>query len=479
MLMCFKNYILLFILFLSYSCFYPLNAFPLHEPYGNVTMKMKGTDTMNYHEWVRLLGEAIRLINKVSFNNLATIELEWSGNVKLFAFADNDSAAMGVNIYLKKNHRLLVTYTIVPWQNFSRRTKTDNPAEPGHFEHLLTVTEYAVIYTLSSTTHLNTEENEVMEKFDTAFNKVIDYENNQTVVEEEDSDIPSGIQIISGNVFKNYIDLQVAVPGSRLPEFTRWGKVSNSRMLHLSLVPDRGEIKSSWIKPAEPKLGPYYTSVERDLLKHFAGAIEKCIENPENRGHVFNETRNSMRSLFSAANSVVNFLFHEYETKLSRWLCLPEGWDNLSDMERLFPDYEPKRTPDTVIDFRPQLAEDVYRIPEAKLDNFIELLHLLIDTQGRAKKNPGQWVDGHVPLGARPREYEPSSDELLASEIGDRLHTIIQSEPEEQIRNLLQKEKMKIEQLEYTRFTFIHMDVMGSGRFFYVDTIEKVMLHFR
>lgn len=28
--------------------------------------------------------------------------------------------------------------------------------------------------------------------------------------------------------------------------------------------------------------------------------------------------------------------------------------------------------------------------------------------------------------------------------------------------------------IEYKKFSFIHMDVMGSGRFFYVDSIDTV-----
>ena len=183
-----------------------------------------------------------------------------------------------------------------------------------------------------------------------------------------------------------------------------------------------------------------------------------------------------MRDLFNAANSYVDFLYHKYETRLFRWLLLEEEQTDQPDIENMFPDYVPKRTPDTVIDFRPELSQEIYHLPAATTENFPTLLRLFIDYQQRATNNPGHWIDGNVILGAKPREYQPSSEELLISEIGDRLRTILHTSPEEQIQKLLKKERISIYKIEYTRFTFTHVDVMGSGRFFYVDTIEKIQI---
>lgn len=141
-----------------------------------------------------------------------------------------------------------------------------------------------------------------------------------------------------------------------------------------------------------------------------------------------------------------------------------------------FPGYAPKMTPDTAVDFMPEIRGDIDKIPAATPDNLIALLDLLIDYQKRVTEKPGGWIEGNRMLGARAREYRPTADELMAAAIGDRLQTIIAAETGGRSQDMLRKAQVSIKELEYTRFTFTHTDVMGSGRFFYVDTMEKMKL---
>ena len=77
-------------------------------------------------------------------------------------------------------------------------------------------------------------------------------------------------------------------------------------------------------------------------------------------------------------------------------------------------------------------------------------------------------------LGARPKEYIPSKEELIADEIGER----IRKTAEECIpMTLAEKSKTRVpKQLKYCHYTFTHSDVMGSGRFFYVDQIQETVI---
>ena len=430
---------------------------------------------MNYHQWIRILGEVARLINKIELNDAATAEIQWSETDKTYSFANNTSDILKINVILKESNKHLVTYTIIPWQNFARNLYIDEKIsiQPEIFDNLLTVIDYAVIYTSYSQDNLTVTESNYLERFNTAFKKVIDYDNNQASVDDDVLDIPDGIRIISSSIFKHYIDLQIAIPGSSLPEFSRWATVSKSKMLHLNLIPDVGQVRSSWIKPADLSISVNYTSVEEELQDLFAKAVDKSLEQPNNREEILSETKERLKTLFGAADGEVNFLYDKYEARLNRWLLHSPAE---TDYEDIFSDYEPKVTPDTMLDFMLKLGEDYYKIPDARLQNLVELINLLNIHQEKAKKNPGHWVDGNILLGAKPREYQPTRDELLASETGDRINEIINQEPKKQIRSLLQKEKLKLKQLEYTRFSFTHVDVMGSGRFFYVETIEKIVL---
>lgn len=146
---------------------------------------------------------------------------------------------------------------------------------------------------------------------------------------------------------------------------------------------------------------------------------------------------------------------------------------NTPMMYEMFPDYTPKTTPDKVLDYRPSLSEKLEKFPSAELHNLPELIALFNDLQKQAKAKPGKWVDGNIILGANPKEYFPSDEELLLSELGNTIESMVHTEQPLAIQDLLKKNKIKAKNLKFTSYTFLHVDVMGSGRFFYIANIEQ------
>lgn len=147
-----------------------------------------------------------------------------------------------------------------------------------------------------------------------------------------------------------------------------------------------------------------------------------------------------------------------------------------SEAAPMFPDYVPKRTPDTMLDYMPSLLAELARIPEPELSHLHDLISLYTRYKEEASANPGMWVDGNLLLGAREKEYRPSPAELLLMEVGERIGTVISESDPELLEETLGLQSRTPELIEYTRFFFIHYDVMGSGRFFYIDGMEKVSL---
>ena len=145
-------------------------------------------------------------------------------------------------------------------------------------------------------------------------------------------------------------------------------------------------------------------------------------------------------------------------------------------MPETFPDYTPKTSPDRVTDYRPEIAGPLTEIPEAVPENLDKLLRLFVTFSREAKKDPGEWVDGNVALGAPPREYIPSDAELLLAETGECLSEVLATMPKKKVHQALRRTGIRKKDLAFTRFSFIHVDVMGSGRFFYVDSLEKATL---
>jgi hypothetical protein len=108
------------------------------------------------------------------------------------------------------------------------------------------------------------------------------------------------------------------------------------------------------------------------------------------------------------------------------------------------------------------------------------LIELLEEYKRDALVNAGLYVEGNIILGANPEQYEPPKPELLASETGIRIQKIVASYTPAQIEAVLDSAGIKVTEVTFRRISFYHVDVMGSGRFFYASDPEEVkVLHVR
>lgn len=141
--------------------------------------------------------------------------------------------------------------------------------------------------------------------------------------------------------------------------------------------------------------------------------------------------------------------------------------------------YRPKSSADTVSDYRPSLRPAVAALAAATLDALPELVKALEGLNRSAAERPGRRREGNTPLGAEPMEYVPSDEELLASEAGRRIETVVDSAGAEQVERRLEEAGTALSWIEYPSITFYHADVMGTGRFTYAKPPRKVRLYLR
>lgn len=150
-----------------------------------------------------------------------------------------------------------------------------------------------------------------------------------------------------------------------------------------------------------------------------------------------------------------------------------------SQEEMTFPGYEPKTTPDSILDYRSQLAGELSKIPDPSLKTLPALINMLAEYQKRAEQNPGKWTHGHVGLGADPDQYVPSDEELMVSEIGKKIHVAIAFCSREELAAALTEAGISLKSIEFGLIRFRHVDVMGSGRFFYASNPVKTVISFK
>jgi hypothetical protein len=150
---------------------------------------------------------------------------------------------------------------------------------------------------------------------------------------------------------------------------------------------------------------------------------------------------------------------------------------NRCSIEDAFPGYEPKRTPDTVLDYRPALGETLGTLPEARPEHLARLLDLFKKYRAFAAADPGHMEPGRAFLGESER-YEASDAELFFSEIGQRTQAVVAAMDKTALKRRLIELGVTETSLTYGRVKIGHVDALGSGRFFYADPPEPVTIAF-
>lgn len=145
-------------------------------------------------------------------------------------------------------------------------------------------------------------------------------------------------------------------------------------------------------------------------------------------------------------------------------------------VETRFPDYQPKLTDDTVYDYRPELMSRLDALPETTRENFQDAYVTLGELNRDTVRHPGRWEDGNVALGANPKEYVPSDEELLAAELGDRLAALVKTMTPDEVIDAWDGAAVVPPPVNYKHFDYRHVDVMGSGRFFYASPPKTVTI---
>ena len=136
-----------------------------------------------------------------------------------------------------------------------------------------------------------------------------------------------------------------------------------------------------------------------------------------------------------------------------------------------FPDYQPKTSPDTVYDYLRKPNSKVFKILSdinpPTLKNLKDILSLFNQYKLEAEENPGGHQQGNVAIGADVDQYYPSEEEILVSELGKSIKAIIESSSKQEREDLKEEEGISSQSIIFNEITYRHVDVMGSGRFFY------------
>lgn len=146
------------------------------------------------------------------------------------------------------------------------------------------------------------------------------------------------------------------------------------------------------------------------------------------------------------------------------------------DEKNIFPDYEPKISLDTIEDYLRKPSKVYNIIEEIGNPDISKLNHILTlfnKYEKKAKKSVGKFEKGNIAIGADEDQYYPSDEELLVSELGQKIRQLIESYSKQQIKTIKLRHNIPSQQIRFFEVSFRHVDVMGSGRFFYAEKATK------
>ncbi|MFX1321378.1 MAG: hypothetical protein ACFFAQ_07015, partial [Promethearchaeota archaeon] len=134
---------------------------------------------------------------------------------------------------------------------------------------------------------------------------------------------------------------------------------------------------------------------------------------------------------------------------------------------------------DTVFDYLKYPKTNIFKILDEIGQPNLEKLKIILSYfkkyKIKAKKNPGRFQKGNITIGADSDQYFPSEEEILVSELGKMLKNIVESNSKRELEEAKLREGIKIQKIEFSKIIFRHVDVMGSGRYFYADKMEDII----
>lgn len=434
---------------------------------------------ISYAAWFNIFAMAFQLIGDPMWQDSIFLKQRKGSLSEVNLISGQSQEAMFIEFYSHDNN-LILSYVMIPWQNMSSKTqgKPDELLAIFPEAQFYTVTPFAVIYKIephaSSPNH-----REIKHHIDKEARRIFDSEETESTIEIRDGyTLSSGLQVMNMTEHLHYAEIRAALPGSKNPDLGKLQSLFPGKMICLTLVKDTGPTVTHWIGSSEGGLGKEIQPIEKEIAAIYLEAMYqyKKDKSKENKKLAFEQAYNMLMELFDL-HGYSNASIPEYYTNLLERLLSYKAVEDIPfDPETPFPDYTPKMTPDELLDFMPEISDIYNNLPGPQLENLPELIGLYKQYKKSTKQNPGTWVQGNPVLGSKSEEYQATKDELLLSEIGERIRLIATNEGSKNVKAVLKGNKNKKKKIKYNRLSYTHMDVMGSGRYFYVEEIEAVNL---
>ena len=437
---------------------------------------------LNYIAWINIFALAVNLFNEPEIEKQITIETYWDHPVDFNFSSQEYTEALFIDFYHKNSEKLIQRYLFFPWQDLFPVNKPGISANITVPKYTLYAVNRFAISFKSGIFSNDQEHADLLEKINSRMKLLFDADFCMEPINKNGGKlIPEGLQAIRINEYPFFVDIQTAIPGSKPIHPEELKQFFVHKMVLLSQIPDIGPIRKQWIKSGDAVTDTCFLQNQDTIINLFIKAINNLNEDEsmDNHSQIINmtmlEIENRLKSKDCYSDATLRFCFALLERFSGQTTVEPKSLDSHFP----FGDYQPKTTPDNLVDYMPSLYNIVKTFPSAEPENLPKLAGLYKEYRKQAKQDKGEWIEGNMILGAKPEEYLPTQEELILGEIGERIHKIVKHPNQQLVNKVIREHKVRPKNIKYTHFEFIHYDVMGSGRFFYIESMDEIKINLR
>ncbi len=423
-------------------------------------------------QWIKIICMAIQLFSQSEFKNQTSVVITWIPADSLDLIAPEPLPAVSIQFQMSDSKTLISEYVLIPRQNLYQKKTAGEKQFVNLDKSFVTVTPHAVVFRKVLNSVLPDTLKFIAAKYEELFNQLMQTDSNQSIIRQEHGfSTDNGLRVIQMKEYPNYIDLEVAQSGTKLVQKIIPHHFPKNKMIRLTMIPEYGPAHTQWIEQPYHFGDSCIAFSEKTAIAVIDSGFSNAVKNIDHysKNKVCSFCQDQIECAVMSAGCDVSAITHHWKTVVRRLLLIEKDFDPYEDIHRVYPGYEPKLSADSMLDYMGELSVDISQLPETAADKLPELVKLYDQYRKKAKKNPGKWNDGNMILGANDKEYDPSRDELILNEIGNRIKNIIESVKKEEIERIMKVNNIKKKTIRYKHFTFRHSDIIGSGRFTYVN----------
>jgi len=332
---------------------------------------------MDYLTWVKIIAMAVRLMQEPAFEKDFRVHASWSSVDKLFLGSKLNNSVLNIDIYLSGSEEKVKSYVFIPWEDYyDKLTEIDDMYIPAMLNGIYTVTPYAIIYVVGGNPIAAQGKEDILGIFESRFGDLIGFEYCNAVAAKNDGiTLPGQLQVISISERRYFVDINAAVPGSKPVDPGKLRETFPGKMIYLEMTPDLGAVRKQWIKGSEPDFIPYFDNTKHELERTLPDTVKKyetefSIAADEKKSSKNKDQSVSINKITKQDSKKAQK--NEKKDKTEAGIESDRKTDDMVEItpeditfptDEPFSDYIPKETPDDVLDYMPDLSDEIARKP--------------------------------------------------------------------------------------------------------------------